>query len=285
MTRRSLRNASAVMVAAALVVGMSVDAAAATYGPAGPIPLDQAHAHNDYEHERPLLDALDHGFGSVEADVWLVDGELLVAHDAGDVDPERTLQSLYLDPLAQIVADNDGAVYLGWDGSLQLLIDIKSDAEDTYLAIDSVLAEHADIMTRFADGDVETGAVTAVVSGNRPRETMEDQQVRYAGYDGRLSDLGTDTPPGFMPLVSDNWSSNFSWNGDGDMPADQRDRLHDIVAQAHDGGYQVRFWATPDAAGPDREAVWRELVEAGTDYLNTDDLPGLRDFLLGQEGA
>ena len=43
-------------------------------------PLDHAHAHNDYEHARPLLDALDCGFGSVEADIYLVDGALLVAH-------------------------------------------------------------------------------------------------------------------------------------------------------------------------------------------------------------
>ena len=45
-------------------------------------PLPQAHAHNDYEHDRPLRDALDPGFTSVEADVWLVDGKLLVAHDS-----------------------------------------------------------------------------------------------------------------------------------------------------------------------------------------------------------
>ena len=32
-------------------------------------PLTQAHAHNDYEHDRLLLDALEHGFTSVEADV------------------------------------------------------------------------------------------------------------------------------------------------------------------------------------------------------------------------
>lgn len=57
-------------------------------------PLPQAHAHNDYEHDRPLQDALSHGFSSVEADVWLVDGELLVAHDREDVDPSRTLESL-----------------------------------------------------------------------------------------------------------------------------------------------------------------------------------------------
>ena len=36
--------------------------------PAGPV----AHAHNDYEHARPLHDALARGFGSVEADIWLV---------------------------------------------------------------------------------------------------------------------------------------------------------------------------------------------------------------------
>lgn len=263
---------------------MSVDTAAAGE-PSGPTPLDRAHAHNDYEHDRPLLDALDHGFGSVEADVWFVDGQLLVAHDEDDVDPERTLQSLYLDPLRQIVADNGGAVYPGWDGSLQLLIDIKSDGEETYLAVDSVLAEYADIMTRFANGDVETGAVTAVISGNRPREVMEEQEVRYAGYDGRLSDLGADTPADFMPLVSDNWTDHFSWVGIGDMPAEERDKLHDIVAQAHDSGYQVRFWATPDAALPNREAVWRELVDAEVDYLNSDDLPGLRDFLLEYESA
>ena len=50
-------------------------------------PLRQAHAHNDYEHVRPLHDALDHGFTSVEADIFLVDGDLLVAHDPEDVDP------------------------------------------------------------------------------------------------------------------------------------------------------------------------------------------------------
>lgn len=46
---------------------------------AQPAPLERAHAHNDYEHARPLFDALERGFNSVEADVHLVDGRLLVA--------------------------------------------------------------------------------------------------------------------------------------------------------------------------------------------------------------
>ena len=36
------------------------------------------------------------GFTSVEADVWLIDGELRVAHDLEDAVPGRTLESLYL---------------------------------------------------------------------------------------------------------------------------------------------------------------------------------------------
>ena len=61
---------------------------------AAPGPLVHAQAHNDYEHTRPLLDALDHGFCGVEADIYLVDGQLLVAHDRDKVKPERTLQTL-----------------------------------------------------------------------------------------------------------------------------------------------------------------------------------------------
>src|SRR5881227_2198600 len=67
------------------------------------IPLTRVHAHNDYEHKRPLFDALDHGFCSVEADIFLVNGELLVGHAPWDLSPKRTLQKLYLDPLRERV--------------------------------------------------------------------------------------------------------------------------------------------------------------------------------------
>src|SRR5262245_51794473 len=70
-----------------------------------------AHAHNDYEHARPLLDALEQNFDSVEADVHLVDGQLLVAHDRKDARADRTLEKLYLDPLGERVKQNGGWVY------------------------------------------------------------------------------------------------------------------------------------------------------------------------------
>lgn len=240
---------------------------------------DEAHAHNDYEHDRPLFDALEHGFTSVEADVWLVDGELLVAHDRHQVEAGRTLESLYLDPLTELVRGKGRSTYPGWDGEFQLLIDIKSDGEATWAAIEEELADHREILTTYSRGKVKPGPVVAVISGNRPKESMLAADRRFSFYDGRAADLGTDMPPSFMPLVSNNWSHLFTWQGVGPMPAWERARLHDYVRTAHEAGYRVRFWATNDISGPAREALWEELLAAEVDHINTDDLQGLDHFL------
>jgi glycerophosphoryl diester phosphodiesterase len=240
--------------------------------------LPSAHAHNDYDHRRPLQDALDRGFNSVEADVWLVDGELRVAHDLADAEPGRNLESLYLKPLADRVRQNHGQVYKhGRD--FQLLIDIKSDGPSTYAAVHQALTKYRGISTIFVNGRVHEGAVTSVISGNRPLDDMKAQNVRYAGYDGRLGDLHSGMPASLMPLVSDNWSNVFTWRGVGPMPEAEKTKLRDIVVSAHHAGYKVRFWETPDTPGAAREALWRELVAANVDYINTDDLHGLEDFL------
>ena len=242
--------------------------------------LPSAHAHNDYDHRRPLQDALDRGFNSVEADVWLIDGELRVAHDLEDAQPGRTLESLYLKPVADRVRENHGQVYKH-GGGFQLLIDIKSDGPSTYAAVDKALAQYRGISTIFVDGRAFRGAVTSVISGNRPLDAMKAQKIRYAGYDGRLGDLQSGMPASLMPLVSDNWTNVFTWQGVGPMPESEKSKLHDIVVTAHHAGYKVRFWATPDVPGAARAALWRELVAADVDYVNTDDLHGLEDFLRG----
>jgi glycerophosphoryl diester phosphodiesterase len=267
-----------------LVAGTAPAATAAA--PAHVKPLARAHAHNDYEHDRPLFDALDHGFTSVEADIYLVDGELLVAHDPEDLDPNRTLRSLYLDPLRHKVIH--GGIYPGRRVEFQLLIDIKTEGETTYAALDSVLRSprYRFLWTAYRHGHVRRGPVMAVVSGNRPRATMEAQASRFAFYDGRIADpddLGPGSDARLTPLVSDNWTTLFTWTGAGEMPAGERAELRDIVRTAHRAGQRVRFWATPDVAGAEREAVWRELVRADVDHINTDDLAGLAEFL--REGA
>ncbi|WP_371673025.1 phosphatidylinositol-specific phospholipase C/glycerophosphodiester phosphodiesterase family protein [Streptomyces sp. NBC_00289] len=243
-------------------------------------PLWRAHAHNDYEHPRPLFDALDHRFGSVEADIHLVGDQLLVAHDPVDLDPGRTLESLYLAPLAARVKANHGAIYRGYRRPLQLLIDIKTEGSSTYLELDRHLTRYRHLFTTYAHGRVHQGPVTAVISGDRAaRMPMEAQTVRRAFYDGRLSDLGTSAPASFVPLISDNWTLNFTWRGEGAFPDAERRKLRDIVRAAHRRGQRVRLWATPEVPGPARDAVWAELLAADVDHINTDDLAGLEAFL------
>lgn len=243
------------------------------------VPLSHAHAHNDYRHERPLLDALAHGFCSVEADIFLVDDDLFVAHDREEIRPERTLRGLYLDPLRKRIRKNDGRVYPNGP-EFTLLIDIKTEAVSTYKALDKMLAKYRDIFTSFEPDGRKGKAVLAIISGHRPLAFMKSQTVRYAAHDGRLPDLESDAPADLIPLISDRWGRHFTWRGEGPIPAEERLKLNEIVQTAHKKGRRVRFWATPDHPSPAREALWRELLAANVDLLNTDDLKGLQQFLL-----
>ena len=237
-------------------------------------PLIRAHAHNDYAHARPLLDALEHGFCSVEADIYLVDGQLLVAHDREQVRSDRTLQALYLDPLRDRVKKNGGKVFP--DGpELILLIDIKSDAEQTYGVLRRVLKEYAEMLTAFRSNTTDRQAVTVILSGNRPQTMLAEEPIRYAAIDGRLANLETSESRHLIPLISDNWTRHFQWRGIGTMPEAERKKLKGIVEQTHQQGRKLRFWATPDTP-----EVWRELQKAGVDLINTDDLAGLQKFFL-----
>ncbi|WP_434098937.1 phosphatidylinositol-specific phospholipase C/glycerophosphodiester phosphodiesterase family protein [Streptomyces xantholiticus] len=280
------RRAVVTTLAAALTGAVGAPAHSAATGngrgQGRPAPLRRAHAHNDYLHERPLHDALSHGFTGVEADIFLVDGELLVAHEPAELDPARTLRSLYLDPLLARVRANHGGVYRGHRRSFQLLIDIKADGVASYLELDRLLRRYRRMLSSCAHGHARPGAVTPVISGDRSaRAPMEAQRVRYAFYDGRLEDLAAadPAPASFIPLVSSNWTHSFSWLGAGEFPPAEREKLHTLVTTAHRRSQRVRFWATPDLPGPAREAVWHELLTAGADHINTDDLAGLEHFL------
>jgi alkaline phosphatase len=82
-------------------------------------PVKKAHAHNDYEHERPFFEAFQLGFGSIEADVYAVNGELLVGHERSQLSLNRNLKDLYIDPIIRVLkANKEGNFH-------QLLIDSK----------------------------------------------------------------------------------------------------------------------------------------------------------------
>jgi len=244
-----------------------------------PSPLDRAHAHNDYEHTRPLLGALELGLGSVEADVYLVNGALLVAHARDSVQAGVTLESLYLDPLRAWVRAHGGRVHPGRP-PLTLLVDVKSNADSTYPVLDAVLRRYDDLLVSWHGDSVTTCPVVAIVSGERPLAALPAQHDRWAALDGRLPDLDAPhaTPTAAMPLVSDDWQHVTTWRGDGPAPDSVRRRVARLAARAHAQHRRLRFWGTPD-----RESVWRLLSDAGVDLIGADDLDRLHDFLLARD--
>lgn len=239
-------------------------------------PLPNAHAHNDYEHARPLLDALDQGFTSVEADIHLVGKNLIVAHDQPvDTQPDRSLKRLYLKPLRARIKANGGQVYRGYGGPFYLMIDIKTDGEKTWRALKGLLRKYKKILSVEEKGRYTPGPVTVFLSGNRPFQAVQAENRRLAALDGRPGDLGKGFSAELMPVVSDHFRKVLSWDGKGDIPPAEWAKLVRLVQQTHGEGKKVRLWASPDTP-----AVWKVLREAGVDLINTDDLTGLRQFLL-----
>src|ERR1700761_4691536 len=60
-----------------------------------------AHSHNDYKNNIPFFRAYEKGFGSIEADVYAVNGQLMVAHEKKEISAARSLKILYIDPLTE----------------------------------------------------------------------------------------------------------------------------------------------------------------------------------------
>lgn len=268
-------------VAAILAMLFAVTAVRA----AEPAPLLYGHAHNDYRHARPLAEALERGFTSVEADVHVIRGQILVAHDRHEAEAEagstaRTLQTLYLDPLRARAEANGGRIYPDVP-SIFLLVDLKSDPPGpAYAVLVEVLKQYQSILTTWDAAGAHVRAVTVIVTGNHTHEMIAADAMRYCASDGKLPDLDRpDLPADLCPLISSQWRPTFQWNGKGTMPDAERARLRQLVAKAHGEHRQIRFWGAPDNA-----AAWRELRDAGVDLINTDNLAGLQAFLLAAKG-
>ncbi len=245
-------------------------------------PILSGHSHNDYLRQTPLWDALSLGFISIEVDIHLVEGALLVGHDEEDLESTKTLQALYLDPLRDHVRAHNGWVYASAH-SLDLLIDIKSDARSTYEELRGVLAQYSDMLTTYSETQVQTRAISVIVSGNRPRRLMTSEAVRIASYDGRLEDIENSAarvPANFISVISDDWEDHFSWRGLGNLSERDSRRLAQRIEEAHRGGYRLRFSNIPSPGRQRTEAVWSQLLDAGVDLLSVEDVKAYWDFMV-----
>lgn len=223
-------------------------------------PLRKAHAHNDYEHVKPFYEAFSLGFGSIESDVYAVNGELLVAHDVKDLKADRTLKSLYLDPIINVLKeDKQGNFH-------QFLIDCKTSSAETLPLIIKALEPYVDL--------IQKRGLRIVISGNRPAIKDFILAPSFITFDGRSNESYGPGIDKKVELESDAFYKFGIWDGLKPMSAELKAKLKNYIDKVHAQGRKVRLWATPDTL-----LSYQTFYDLGADYLGTDHLVDLADYL------
>jgi hypothetical protein len=221
------------------------------------------HSHNDYERDTALYTALSAGCISVEADIWPINGNLIVKHNSGDKD-DNTLENLYLNPLKALIEKNQAIFPKAPKQPLNLLIDFKSDAGETWDLLVTQLQplREAGHLSTSVNGQFKQGLITIVASGSAIVDTDTKVPKLFGGAnpDGAVfADARID-----MDMANFNSSNAYfasaKYSNRGGDEAAKRD-------EAHKKGFKVRYWD-----GPAGVADLQKLVDGGVDRVNMDDL-------------
>ena len=222
---------------------------------------------------RPLDEALENGFNSIEVDVFPVNGELLVAHNAKDIKPEKTIQSMYLDKLSSRAKANKGAIYPGSKTTFWVLVDVKTKGEEAYMNFKMILNRYPELKPSGRNSKVRF-----VISGDRAIASIAADKGKWAGIDGRIDDLGKGYSFEQMPWISGDWTKGKFVSGDAEMFASGIMTLTKTVKLIHTEHRLVRFWGAPDT-----ESIWSLHWTAGVDLINTDHISNLGKWMLTQK--
>ncbi|KAI5867242.1 hypothetical protein GGS23DRAFT_167409 [Durotheca rogersii] len=261
----------------------------------------RCHSHNDYWRKVPLFSALHVGCISVEADVWLFDKkpELFVGHDTASLTPNRTFESLYVNPLVELLNGSNpqtefyndtrrGVFDYDPEQTVVLLVDLKTDGAKTWPRVLSQLEplRSRGWLTYFEDGVVHPGQVTVVGTGNTPFDlVVQNSTYRDAFFDAPLGDMWEDPSSANPPSIRDGpahddknsfYASTSLFEAVGIVWGSFSERQLGIIRGqikgAHRRGLKARYWDTPSWPISVRNEVWRTLIKEGADILNVDDL-------------
>lgn len=214
------------------------------------------HSHNDYLQKAPFWEAYAAGAKSIEVDVILQDGKLKAAHEEESINPAKTIESLYLDPIRKGI--ENGLI----DGiDFTLLVDLKTSALPTLEVLQTVMEDYQDL----AYGKANPEGLKLIISGNRPEVTEYESYPEWMFFDYQSKDLNGSLPWEKIGMVSLSFRQFSIWNGKGRMVEDQRENLQQFIDLVHSFDKPVRFWGTPDS-----KTAWKAFYEMGVDYINTD---------------
>ncbi len=218
------------------------------------------HSHNDYCRRVPFWQAYSQGVYSIEADVFLKDGALLVGHETEDLKPDMTFEELYVKPILTVYSRNGGKPYYGHEG-LQLMIELKSETVPTLSAVTDLLSKFPEVF----NPDVNVDAVRVVITGRTPDPERFADWPSFINFDGDIDETYTAEELERVPLFSVDFQRFSSWNGKGSIIDAEESRLREVIDRVHEMGKDVRFWGAPEGITP-----YYVFLNMGIDYVNTD---------------
>ncbi|SFB27329.1 alkaline phosphatase [Algoriphagus aquimarinus] len=216
----------------------------------------QIHSHNDYLQTVPFWTAYSAGASSIEVDLILKDGKLMAAHEVASIDPKRTIESLYLDPISEGI--KSGVIS---SINFHLLVDLKTEAYSTLKVLEESMKDYEDVL--YSSGN--PNGFKLIISGNRPKAEDYKNYPEWMLFDYQSKELTTDLPWNKIGMVSLSFRQFSIWNGKGRMVEGQRANLQEFIDLVHSFDKPVRFWGSPDS-----KSAWKAFHEMGEDYINTD---------------
>lgn len=252
------------------------------------------HSHNDYWRALPFYTALSVGCISIEADVWLVNSTLYIGHETSALTPARTFQSLYIDPLLQVLKKQNPAspfvttptkhgVFDGYsDQTIYLFVDVKTDGIKTWPYVVKALeplrsAGYLSRVENASSTSITSGPVTVIGTGNTPLSLVQPIAPRDYFYDAPIPTLNS-TFSNITSLVSPIASTDFAvqfgtiHSTSVAFNKSQLALLRAQVAVAHQKGIKLRYWDQPAWPISLRNGVWKQLWDEGVDLINADDV-------------
>ena len=225
------------------------------------------HAHNDYQQPIPLLHALKYQAFSIEADLYLRNGQLVVAHEKKDIMAATTFDSLYVQPILRLFKKHAGRISKNKNYAPVLMIDIKESGEAFLAVLIQLLAKHPSVFDR----SVNSLAVQIVISGNRGPLSKWTSYPSAILFDGRPYELYESNTLQRVAFISDNYFNYVT-------SADSSSRIQQVINKVHGMGKLLRIWAIPD-----NTTSWKRLREMGVDIINTDKVGECREFFQHRE--
>lgn len=225
--------------------------------------VSNAHSHNDYLRVSPFYKAFEKGFGSIEADVFPVNGTLCVAHSKNEIDTQRTLQGLYLQPLVKEVS-------AGKMRKLNLLVDIKEDHKTCL----KLLIKELEPLKAYLSTPEQESNITIIISGERPLPADYRYYPAFIFFDSDLKTKHTPEQWRRVALVSLPFNKLSAWKGTDDLAKKDEKAVKAVIDNVHQAGKPIRFWAAPDT-----ELSWSWQMKLKVDFIGTDKITELSDFL------